>query len=274
MLSAAASTDVTDMLSRVLSCAADDRSRLLGEEAIPQMMSENTVTFLSTLLGASYREVMDRSQSNDDCFGFIPHTRMTLVPLGGSCADHSDSVVGLRVAYTGPDVDSESQDQGTVFSVPALLGMYFTSLVEQVRSSYGEHNGHKDTNRFVLSFPLPHGHSPEAVRALKEACAIAGIAPSLAPTTSTPNGVPSTSMFITTTTESLARAYARKLSGLKPKEKTHLEVRYVHFGLVVSTYFIFPLHRSSLSSNFFSFLNILTVSTSEETLLCLFQINV
>lgn len=206
----------------------DDRSRLLGEDALPQMLSENTVTFLNTLLGASYRDVMDGlSDEKHERFGFLPFTRMSLVPLGGSCPNHSDSLVGLRVAYSGPGGEQEQ-----VFSVPALLGMFLGSLVQQVRASYGEHNGHRDTNRFVLSIPLPHGHSPEAARALREACTVAGIS---VPASSSSGGGgssskvpgpgPMTALHITTSTQSLARAYSRKLQGLKPAEKAHLQVR-------------------------------------------------
>ena len=198
----------------VTSYYIDDRSRLLGEEVIPQIMNENTVTFLNTLLGVTYREVMSNlDDSSQQPFGFIPYTRMTLVPLSEG---DEDSLVGVQVAYSGPAAAGEEQGEGgavRVFSIPALLGMYLASLAQQVYASYGDHNGHAHTTAasFMLSFPLPHNHTPEAARALTEACAIAGIAPA--------------ATHVTTTTASLARAYSRKLMGLKAHEKSHLEVQ-------------------------------------------------
>ena len=192
----------------------EGRSRLMGEEVIPQLMGENTVTFLNKLIGASYREVMNNlNDVEHQPFGFVPYTRMSIVPLSGN-ADDDSSMLGIQVSYSGPPSVNSGLESFAVFSVPALLGMYLGSVVEQVRASCDEQNGQKDASSFVLSFPLPESSegksSPEIVRTLREACSIAGIPPD--------------AVHVTTTTECLARAYSRKLSALKAGEKTHLEV--------------------------------------------------
>ena len=165
--------------------AFDGKERLCGEEAFAQISGDSTVAMLNNLMG---RTLDDLQKSDPDS---LKHRK---VPIS-----RTSERLTAEVTYA---------DQKQKMHVPALMGMFIAKLKKRVWEEIGETAA--DT---VLSFALPpnHRNTPSVERAYREACTIAGINES--------------KLFIADAADCLVATYTRKLSGLNPSERSHLEVR-------------------------------------------------
>ena len=118
------------------------RHRLLGEEAIPQKLSENAIASFNLLLG---KKLTDIQRSI-----LFSHRKSQFVEDNGE--------VLVTVAYNS----TEKQ-----FSIQALVGMFLAKLSERVTEVHG--------NNFRLAFAVPPTANPTYHRALLDACEIANI---------------------------------------------------------------------------------------------------
>lgn len=92
--------------------------------------------------------------------------------------------------------------------VTALMGMFLAQLQKRIREET------QDAGEVFISLALPPNHkkNPSVERAYREASTIAGIDMS--------------KLFVADATDCLVATYARKISGLNPTERSHLEVEY------------------------------------------------
>ena len=116
------------------------RNRLLGEEAIPQKLSENAIASFNLVLGKSFAEIQKSA--------LFPHRKSKFSEDNGR--------VLVTVSYNG----AEHQ-----FSVPALVGMFLAKLAERVTEVHG--------SNFKLAFAVPPTATPQYHRALLDSCEIA-----------------------------------------------------------------------------------------------------
>jgi hypothetical protein len=85
----------------------DQNSRLAGEEASHEMMSDNLIAFISELFGRSFQDL-----SNSD---FLPHTKLRLVDRDGTLM--------TRVNYN---------TQETEISVTAILAILLHQVASEI----------------------------------------------------------------------------------------------------------------------------------------------
>lgn len=133
----------TGSISRPTLVAFYGKSRLVGEEAAPQISGDSTLSLFNLLMG----------QSEDPDSEIAAHRRVTL----------SSSSSGVLV-------DVNYLDKKETFSVTAVLALFISKLHKRARAVYGED--------IQLSFVLPPNRASSVPRAIKEACQIAEIAES------------------------------------------------------------------------------------------------
>lgn len=128
-----------DKISRLT--IIDERSRLIGDEAVPHTSSENTIVRLNELLGCSLDDITSKD--------FMQHSKMQL---------HArvNGVVYASVSHCG--VEEE-------FAVPSLFAVLLHRIIQRVDSGYS-----KDTG-IALCLPT----NPSVQRAIEDACGVAGI---------------------------------------------------------------------------------------------------
>ena len=119
------------------------RTRLIGEEAIPQQTGDNTIPLINAFIGKSWDEVKLMEVSK--------HLKCPLV-----C--HSSGLAAFEVTYCN---ESRTFDSTTIFA------MVISKLAERVKEVVGD--------GIKLSFALPPDSTPSLLRALKESCTIGGI---------------------------------------------------------------------------------------------------
>jgi len=136
----------TGSISRPTLVAFYGRSRLVGEEAQPQIGGDGAVPMLNALLGRS----VDDLQASV----VTPHRK---VPF------HADADGRLCATV-------EYCNEKKTLHATALVGMFLAKTAARVYDVYAQQ---KDALHFT--FALPPDHKPAAARALKEACSIAGI---------------------------------------------------------------------------------------------------
>lgn len=134
----------TGSISRPTLVAFYGKSRLVGEEAAPQISGDSTLSLLNLLMG----------QSADPDADITAHRRVAL--------SSSSSGLLVEVSY---------MDKKETFSVTAVLAIFISKLFKRARAVYGED--------IQLSFVLPPNSSASVPRAIKEACQIADIAESV-----------------------------------------------------------------------------------------------
>lgn len=120
------------------------RNRLLGEEAIPQKLSENAIASFNLILGKNLTEIQKSV--------LFPHRKTKLSEENG------------RVQAT---VSYNSSEQS--FSVESLVGMFLAKLAERVNEVHG--------SNFRFAFAVPPIATPNYHRALLDACEIAHLDP-------------------------------------------------------------------------------------------------
>jgi molecular chaperone DnaK (HSP70) len=118
------------------------RSRLFGEEAIPQMFGDNTVTSLNLLLGKDLATIQKSA--------LFAHRKPKFSEQSGC--------VLASVAYCGEEA---------LFSVDALMGMFVAQLVERLVTVHG-HN-------YKLAFAVPSTSSSAVLQSIRDACEIAHV---------------------------------------------------------------------------------------------------
>jgi hypothetical protein len=89
----------------------DDRSRLAGEEASHEMMSDNMVAFISELFGRSLADVSNSI--------FLPHTKLRL--------SEQDGLLSTRVRYRNEDKE---------FSITAILAILLKQLTAEISAPF------------------------------------------------------------------------------------------------------------------------------------------
>jgi len=95
--------------------------------------------------------------------------------------------------------------------VTALMGMFLAQLRKRI------HEETQDASEVFISIALPPNHkkNPSVERAYREASTIAGI--------------DMAKLFVADATDCLVATYARKIAGLNPTERSHLEVHSLLF---------------------------------------------
>ena len=175
----------------------DERSRLAGEEASHEMMSEHLIPFISELFGRSFQEISS--------FDFYPHTKLQFQEV--------ENILYLKVKYNGED---------KFISTTAILAIFINQLVTEISATFSV------DKLPILVFPLPHGYTPTMERAIHEACIIAGVLPIPENKESFENLKHlSNQVVVLNAADCLVRAYSRKLSALKGIEASQLEGRLV-----------------------------------------------
>lgn len=130
----------TGSINRPTLVAFYGKSRLVGEEAAPQISGDSTLSLLNILMG----------QSEDPDTEIAVHRR-----------------VALSSSSSGLVVEVNYNEKKETFSVTALLALFISKLSKRARAVYGED--------IQLSFVLPPNRIASVPRAIKEACQIAEI---------------------------------------------------------------------------------------------------
>lgn len=172
----------------------------MGEEALPEIMNDNIVTFFNLLAGKKYEGIKSNS--------FISHTKLRLSEI-------TSGAIGVAVRHGGNE---------QVISVTAVLGVFLTQVLSEIQNSVGistkVDENYNTTHNLktiqipLLAFPISPSNDGSVRRALREACLIAGVTTRL----------DDESVFIAKSSDCLARAYARKLTALKGPEGATLQV--------------------------------------------------
>lgn len=129
----------TGSISRPTLISFYDKSRLVGEEAAPQISGDSTISMLNLLLG----------KSEDSDFEIKKHRRNTFLKV--------DEQLVVEVCY---------RNKNEQFSMTSLLGLFVSKLQERINSVYGSGS--------LLAFSLPPAYDLSYARAVKEACIISG----------------------------------------------------------------------------------------------------
>jgi molecular chaperone DnaK (HSP70) len=88
-----------------------DDNRLVGEEALPELMHENIVMFFSLLSGKKYDDIKSKT--------FIPHTKLRLSEI-------SSGGTGVAIKHCGNE---------EIISVTAVLGVFLTQVASEIQNS-------------------------------------------------------------------------------------------------------------------------------------------
>ena len=135
----------TGSISRPTMVSFFGKSRLMGEEAAPQVMSENTLSCLNLLVGTSLRDLQDKA--------FFKHLRTKFT-------EDDRGRVSAIVSYC---------DKEEPFSTTAVLAVFISHLYKRIINVSGED--------IRLSFCLPPEYPTSLHRAFIDACAVANIPP-------------------------------------------------------------------------------------------------
>ena len=96
--------------------------------------------------------------------------------------------------------------------ITSLMGMYIAQLKKRIQEET------TDSNVYIsLALPTNHKENPSIERAYREAAVIGGINVD--------------QLYITDASDCLVATYTRKLMGLNPAERAHLEVKSLHYML-------------------------------------------
>jgi hypothetical protein len=189
--------------------AFSGKERLCGEEALPQVAGESTVPMINQLLGRTLADI----EKSDPLS--LQHRKLPV-------AADVDGRLVVNMTY------GEEKQQ---MHIAALMGLFIARLKarvqEVVSEEYAVANGTtlaaavEAANGAGAPFPylslaLPpnfqtNTHSVE--RGYRESCQIAG--------------VDASKLFVCDAADCLVATYARKLNGLEPFERAHLEGKYV-----------------------------------------------
>lgn len=164
--------------------AFDGKERLCGETAFAQIGGENTVAMLNVLMGKTLAELKSTDSKA------LKHRKVPVI------ADGQERLM-VEVAY------GENRQK---MHVPALMGMYMSQLKKRIRE---ETDGSSET-WISMALPPNHKKSPSVERAYREASIIAGL--------------DTNKLFMADAADCLVATYTRKLAGLNPTERGHLEV--------------------------------------------------
>ena len=133
----------TGSISRPTLVSFFGKSRLVGEEAAPQVSGDYTVPMINTLLGKRFPDVESST--------FNPHRKAAI---------KGDNQGRLYV-------DVNYCDETKSILITPLLGMFLAKTAARINDVYG--------SEMKLSFALPPNYSPSVSRAIKEACRVANI---------------------------------------------------------------------------------------------------
>lgn len=122
-----------------------NKSRLVGEEALPHITGENTVSMLNLLIGKSTNELKSE--------GILRHLRCQLPD-----SDNVNEIGSIGVNYC---------DEQQYFSPTALMAMLISTFYARVKDLRGPD--------IKLAFALPPDANVSVKRAIKESCVIAGV---------------------------------------------------------------------------------------------------
>eukprot|EP01031_Cornospumella_fuschlensis_P029297 gene29297-35369_t len=191
-------TDTGSVARPSLVCFSNGK-RLFGDEALMQISSETTLSFLFAMLGKSLAEIRA-----------LPWSQFIRLPLeedekGRVCVRLSERQHGLEIPSLSGDL---------LFPLPALAAMYLADLHRQLSSGLAP----GETLHYVFTRPLRSAQETEAFRA---ALAIADILPAHRVSVSGPAA-------------SLAAVYLRKTSGLAGAGEGR-NVLLVDVGMCVGT---------------------------------------
>ena len=133
----------TGSISRPTIVSFFESTRLVGEEAAPQIMSESTISNLSLLVGRNLAELQEK--------GFFKHLKAKF------SVDESGKLVA-SVSYC---------DEQQLFSVTSVLAIFISHLYKRITEVCGE--------AVRISLCLPPESSFSIKRAILDACSIADI---------------------------------------------------------------------------------------------------
>ena len=172
----------TGSISRPTIVSFFERTRLIGEEAAPQIMSENTVSYLNLLVGRSLDELKGK--------GFFNH-------LKAKFTEDECGKVSASVNYC---------DEQQSFPMTSVLAIFIAHLYNRVSEVIGE--------SIRVSFCLPPNCPLSVKRSFLDACSIADI-----------NKDTVTAVH---QDDALVACYWRKLAGIRPADRTILEVTIMY----------------------------------------------
>jgi molecular chaperone DnaK (HSP70) len=132
----------TGSTSRPTLVAFNGQRRLVGEEALPEISGENTVSMVNLLIG----------RAADGLTTVDSHRR--LKPAKGGSGVHT-----VTVNYS---------DNQEVFTSTAVLGMFLAKQFERIGAVY-------PAKKINLAFALPPSYDSSVARAVAEACLVAGV---------------------------------------------------------------------------------------------------
>ena len=173
------------------------------------MAGESTVTMINVLLGKRLSELNVTDPTS------MKHRKVAI-------EEDESGRLTAEVAYG---------DAKKKLHVTALMGMFLAQLKKRL----GEET--KEAEEVIISLALPPNHAkdPSVERAYREASTIAGIVAS--------------NLFVADATDCLVATYTRKIAGLNPSEREHLEV-----GCLLFMY-LFILIRNCSDTLYISWLN-------------------
>ena len=173
------------------------------------MAGESTVTMINVLLGKRLCELNVTDPTS------MKHRKVAI-------EEDEGGRLTAEVAYG---------DAKKKLHVTALMGMFLAQLKKRL----GEET--KEAEEVIISLALPPNHAKDlsVERAYREASTIAGIV--------------ADKLFVADATDCLVATYTRKIAGLNPSEREHLEVGCLLLIL------LFILNRNSNDILFISWLN-------------------
>lgn len=138
----------TGSISRPTLVSFYDKTRLVGEEAQPHAMSENTLPYLNAMIGKNIQEIRDMS--------FYSYSKLNLT-------ENDQGIICTDFDYCG---------NKETFPLQAVLAIFLAKQIERIQNVY-------PNETFRLTFALSHRSYPRIERALLDACSIAGFDTSL-----------------------------------------------------------------------------------------------
>eukprot|EP01032_Pedospumella_encystans_P019121 gene19121-21750_t len=177
----------TGSTGRATLLAFDGKERLCGEEAFAHVAGESTVTMINVLLGKRLSELNVIDPTS------MKHRKVAI-------EEDESGRLTAEMAYG---------DAKKKLHVTALMGMFLAQLKKRL----GEET--KEAEEVIISLALPPNHAkdPSVERAYREASTIAGIV--------------ADKLFVADATDCLVATYTRKIAGLNPSEREHLEGKHV-----------------------------------------------
>lgn len=170
--------------NRATLLAFDGKERLCGEQAFAHVAGESTITMINSLLGKTLAELNQTDTTS------MKHRKVAI-------SEDESGRLTAEVSY------GEGKKK---LHITALMGMFLAQLKKRI------HEETQDASEVFISLALPPNHkkNPSIERAYKEASTIAGI--------------DMAKLFVADATDCLVATYTRKIAGLNPTERSHLEV--------------------------------------------------